>query len=111
MLATLDQLLAKEPFSKANALEGLKLLTSISDSDLLSLQPLLKVNGGRWDLSSDRGLGMRRIFKFKGFKDAWVSSLPLLVGSEKCPFKYGSEKYIEGCWLGWLRLSLGRGLR
>ncbi|CAD6447721.1 d9108652-156c-4e1b-b1d9-7e14f2dad086 [Sclerotinia trifoliorum] len=35
-----------------------------------SLRPLLKENGGKWVLTSD-GMGMRRIFTFKGFKDTW----------------------------------------
>ncbi|APA07369.1 predicted protein [Sclerotinia sclerotiorum 1980 UF-70] len=35
-----------------------------------SLAPLLKENGGKWVLTSD-GMGMRRIFKFNGFKDTW----------------------------------------
>ncbi|KAJ8058649.1 hypothetical protein OCU04_012825 [Sclerotinia nivalis] len=45
--------------------------TNPSDTTIQqSLKPLLKENGGKWVLTSD-GMGMRRIFRFKGFKDTW----------------------------------------
>ncbi|KAF7856319.1 hypothetical protein EAF04_009847 [Stromatinia cepivora] len=45
--------------------------SNLSDTTIQqSLKPLSKENGGKWVLTSD-GMGMRRIFRFKGFKDTW----------------------------------------
>ena len=38
------------------------------------LSPLLRTNGGKWDLI-ESGKGVERSFKFKTFKKTWVSSL------------------------------------
>lgn len=50
-----------------------------------SLDPLLLENGGKWELASD-GMGIRRAFTFRYFKDAWVSSSFHLSFSQCEPF-------------------------
>jgi hypothetical protein len=42
-----------------------------SEEGTLDLAPLLKANGGKWELI-ESGKGIERGFKFKGFKKCWV---------------------------------------
>ncbi|QSZ31098.1 hypothetical protein DSL72_000659 [Monilinia vaccinii-corymbosi] len=54
------------------------------------IRPLLKENGGKWLLTADKK-GIERVFRFRGFKAAWVGFSPFLLSFFPLPgFELGA---------------------